>query len=310
MVSGSVKFLGVFSVIVGCFLFAFSALAMTSTNFNVSWDSINSGGTDDGTSTNYLLRDTLGEQGSGFSSSSNYALSAGYRTGDKSDNFITFDISGYDNASKVAYSTFSTSTNSVTVASVASYGVDDYIVVIENLGFSEMVSIGKITGINGFVMTVDVWDGSTSTMSAIPVGGNDFVYKLSTNTVAFGTLSQSIENTASSMTRVRSNAANGYTVYVNDDGHLRIDATNFIDDVADNSVTLGQEEYGWKVFGSRATSTVLDYPFSTSTRAIQEAATGTSAEERVVMVYKVSITSGTVGGTYGHTVYFTATANY
>lgn len=283
---------------------------MTSTNYTVSWDSINSGGSDTGTSTNYQLRDTLGELGSGYSSSSNYVLSAGYRTGDKSDNFITFDISGHNSTSKVAYSAFSSSTNSVTVASTASYSAGDYIVAVENLGFSEKVSFGKVIDVTGLVLTVDAWDGSTSTMSATPAGGNDFVYKLSTNTVAFGTLSQSIENTATSMTKVRSNAANGYAVYVNDDGHLRIDAANYIDDVADGSVTLGQEEYGWKVFGTQATSTGFDYPFSTSTRAIQEAANGTSAEERVVMVYKASITSGTVGGTYGQTVYFTATANY
>ena len=55
---------------------------MTSTNFELPWDSINSGGDDISSSTNFGLRDTAGEQATGLSSSTNFEASAGYRVGD------------------------------------------------------------------------------------------------------------------------------------------------------------------------------------------------------------------------------------
>lgn len=56
------------------------AYVASSTNYLIEADSINIGGTEDGTSTNYKLRDTIGEVGTGISSSANYQISAGYRS--------------------------------------------------------------------------------------------------------------------------------------------------------------------------------------------------------------------------------------
>lgn len=67
-------------------------LAMTSTNYGISWDSINSGGLDVSTSTNYGLKDTIGEAATGNSTSSNYEISAGYRAGEGSNAYISFRI--------------------------------------------------------------------------------------------------------------------------------------------------------------------------------------------------------------------------
>jgi hypothetical protein len=53
--------------------------AMSSTNYRINIDSINSGGTDFSSSTNYRLHDTVGEVASGDSASPLYALRAGYR---------------------------------------------------------------------------------------------------------------------------------------------------------------------------------------------------------------------------------------
>ena len=55
------------------------AQVMTSTNYHIESDSINVGGSDFSTSTNYSLSDTVGEVGTGAGTSTNYNLFAGYR---------------------------------------------------------------------------------------------------------------------------------------------------------------------------------------------------------------------------------------
>ncbi len=51
----------------------------SSTNFMIESDSINAGGKDLATSSNYSVKDTIGEQATGISTSTNYKISAGYR---------------------------------------------------------------------------------------------------------------------------------------------------------------------------------------------------------------------------------------
>lgn len=65
-----------------CILSIFLAsrvFAMTSTNYGIIFDSMNGGGIDVSTSTNFHLQDTAGEQATGFSNSTNFIDSAGYR---------------------------------------------------------------------------------------------------------------------------------------------------------------------------------------------------------------------------------------
>ncbi|MFA6424302.1 MAG: hypothetical protein WCV83_03260 [Candidatus Magasanikbacteria bacterium] len=59
-----------------------SAFVMSSTNYRVQFDSVNSGGAL-GTSTNYKIEDTLGEVASGTVSSTSYNLYAGYQQMDQ-----------------------------------------------------------------------------------------------------------------------------------------------------------------------------------------------------------------------------------
>lgn len=54
-------------------------LAMSSTNYGINSDSINSGGLDVSTSENYDLKDTVGEVATGESTSETYKIRAGYR---------------------------------------------------------------------------------------------------------------------------------------------------------------------------------------------------------------------------------------
>ncbi len=74
---------GTWAVTLLAFLFMSGGVnAATSANYNLTWDSINSGGSDITTSTNYQLRDTAGEQALGDSSSTSYQAQGGYRAGD------------------------------------------------------------------------------------------------------------------------------------------------------------------------------------------------------------------------------------
>lgn len=284
------------------------ALAMTSTNYAINFDSINSGGRDDATSTNYALRDTIGEQATGDSTSTNYQIRAGYRTGDAASSALSFSIGTQQNATKVAYSAFSTSTLTVTVASTAGYSTGSLIAVVENEGLSQVIAIGKITAISPTVLTVDAWEGSPNLLSASPSGGDDFVYQAAGENADLGTLASS-GKTSLTATQVSSDAANGVTVYVNDDGDLRSSTSTAIVNVSDGSVTAGSEEYGFHMYGTTATSTGQDYPFATSTRAIQLFGT-TALDQRVALIYKIAIGPATPGGDYSHIVYYTLTANY
>lgn len=56
-----------------------SAQVMESTSYKIQSDSINVGGTDLASSTNYWVRSTVGEVGTGESSSDTYTVGAGYR---------------------------------------------------------------------------------------------------------------------------------------------------------------------------------------------------------------------------------------
>ena len=60
------------------------AYTMSSSNYRMESDSINTGGVDLATSTNYRIKDTIGEIATGNSTSTSYNLFAGYRQMDES----------------------------------------------------------------------------------------------------------------------------------------------------------------------------------------------------------------------------------
>ncbi|MBU2578784.1 hypothetical protein KKA09_01560 [Patescibacteria group bacterium] len=68
-----------FLLTVFCYLLPARAYVATSTNYRIQYDSINVGGGDSQTSTNYRVADTVGEIATGISASSLYKLKAGYR---------------------------------------------------------------------------------------------------------------------------------------------------------------------------------------------------------------------------------------
>lgn len=302
-IRSAIRFIVIFS-----FLFCGAAQAMTSTDFTIGWDSINSGGRDDGSSTNFLLRDTLGEQATGESTSANFSLLAGYRYGEVGASVLSFDIGTQENSTEIAYTAFSNLNKTVTVASAASFSVGSFIAVVESKGAGQVVAIGKIASIVGTVITVDRWDGSAASIGASPSGSDDFVYRLDGDAAQLGTLSTSVVATSVTHTDVSTDVSAGYSVYLHTDGSLRTGSAS-ITGVSDGVVTAGAEEYGARVFGSMATGTGSDFALSTTERIIQESDT-VALDERIALVYKAAINANTVAGNYSQLIFYTVTANF
>jgi len=96
------------------------AVGATSTNYAIEFDSVNSGGTDFSTSTNYELSDTVGEIATGKSTSTNYQIYAGYRQMDSvqialtaaADVTMSPDIGGVSGGTSNGSTSFTVTTDS------------------------------------------------------------------------------------------------------------------------------------------------------------------------------------------------------
>lgn len=298
------------ALLTGIFLIMSSVqAAMTSTNFEIRSDSINSGGNDNSTSSNYQLRDTIGEQATGLSTSTNYALSAGYRQSDDYQPTLSLSVSAQENNTQVPYIALSTSTKTVVVSLATSFSTGTYIAVVENLGLHQKTIVGKIDSIIGNTITVDKWDGQVGDISINPLGGDDFAYRMEAQNGVFGRLEPNISKTTVSRTDVTTNSPSGYTVYMQSDGYLRGSTSTHITDVADNEVSLDAEEYGARVFGTTATSTGRDFAVTSTLREIQTS-TSTASNDRVAIVYKINIMPYTPAANYHQKVRYLLTANF
>ncbi len=285
-------------------------MAMSSSNYNINWDTVGVGGDDTADSANYSLRDTIGGFAVGTSTGSSYQLSGGYRALE-SLNSITFVTKTQDASVQGAYTALNISGKTVTLsAATSSFSAGDYVAVAENKGFSQLVVVGKVSSVLGAVITVDRFDGATGTIGATPSGDDDYVYRLGSASVAFGKVSTSGQNTAISMVSVLSSVPTGYTVYVQGNQTLKNESATVISSPA-TTIALGTEAYGASVTGTRAYLPDTDIGVTTTARAIARSTTiSSSGPERVAMTYKLSITASTSAGNYSQNVYYTVTANY
>ena len=303
------KAIAVFIIPAFVFLFAGRVFAMSSESYAVPWDTVNSGGEDTSSSTNYGLRDSIGGQATGLGSSTNFSVHSGYRVGDRDVPYIQFSLFTQDSVTVSTYTTFNFAGNFVVVSTPSLFHVGDMIQAVENVGVNQKMAIGKIVFIRGSSLYVDRWDGSTGLMDISPSGQSD-VFRLQTGTsIDFGTLQGAVFATELTGTRISTSAPNGYTVYMKADGGLR-STVHEIHDVTDGQVTPGVEEYGWRVSGSAvATSTSIDYPFTTATVPIQQNTVAVPAEG-ICLEYRLSVTATTVAGSHAQVVTYSATANY
>lgn len=283
---------------------------MSSTNFLIQWDNVNSGGLDNSTSTNFWSRDSIGDNSSGTSTSVNFQLSAGYRAPEGA-NTLTYQVRSRSASVSTAYTAFSNGANTVTVSSAVGFAVGNLISVVENNDFSQFTAVGRITSIVGLVVTVDDWDGDGGSMSAVPAGGDDNVYLLDSNSINFGTIVAGTPYTSVVGTSVLTNVSTGYSLYILANQELQNASAQVIDAVSDGTVTLGVEEYGAETTGPTAFSPGTDLAVTTTQRIVQTSGSASgSISDKIGMIYKLSVTSLTNSGTYSQNVYYTLTANY
>ena len=290
-------------------LFPLVGFAMTSTNYQITWDDINVGGTDQSSSSNYYLDDSIGGLATGDSTSSEYSLSAGYRIGDNLLPYLSFDIGTQNTNIQSAWTAFSNGGLTVTVADDSGFATGTFIGVIENEGFGQLVAIGKIASILSGTITVDSWVGDSASLSSTPAGSDDYVYPLTSNGVDFGLLYQEIEYARLQYTSVTTNAENGYTVSVIADTSLESGSQN-IHPVEDGEVTVTSEEYGIESVGSLAVSTDTDIAIPTSTASSIQTSASSASDDRMGIIYKLSIDGRTPTGNYSQTVRYRVTGNF
>jgi len=279
--------------------------AMTSTNFEIRWDTISTGGSDTASSGSYLLRDTAESTVSGSSSSSTYQLTEGYRAG-IDDQIITFEVKTQNTSSGRA----ATALSGLTVtASTSGLSVDDLIAVVQDLGSSQISAIGRIASLGAGTITVDVWKngGTVPTVD----GTNDYVYPLTSTSIAFGTLATSSVSTAIAAFEVTAANDNGYVVQIVEDGNLR-SGSNDVDDVTDGSVTSGSEEYGARSSDTSISSSTFDTADTAITTTFTDVATESAAifESRNFVTIKVAIDGTTSASAYSHIVSLVASGNF
>lgn len=299
-----------FAALLVSLLCAQPGLSMSSSNFQINWDSVNTGGDDFSSSASYQLNDSMGQIADGTSTGVLYSLKAGYRAAEASPEALGLTLRAQETATQVTYSAFSRIGKTVTVSSAGYLSVGDYVAVVENAGFSQHVAIGRVTGIATNIVTVDGWDGDQYSISASSSGGDDYVYRLGGTAIAFGSLTAGAQNTATAAVSVSSTAMNGYSVYIQGDGFLR-SGLNTVASVTDGAVSIGSEEYGMSVTGTRAFGAGVDTAVTSSQRIVEQSSTTSSAVgDRVGMVFKLSTTAVTTPGTYGQAIFYTLTANY
>ncbi|MBU0646503.1 hypothetical protein KJ611_03470 [Patescibacteria group bacterium] len=297
----------IFTIIfVGILTSAFVAHGqMSSTNFEIQWDSVGIGGADTSSSTNYELRDTGGNSSIGNSSSTSYQVASGYRAG-IFDQIITFDVFAQNNASERAATGLSGTT---VTTSTAGLSIGDLVVVVQDKGATQVSGIGRIASIGAGTIILDELKDSGTT----PVfdGSNDYVYRLSGTSANLGDIVTSAISTSVIGFDVSADLDGGYVIQVYEDGNLR-DGANDINDVADTAVSTGSEEYGGRSSDTSLSGSTFDTQDTAFTTTYQDVAdeSATSFESRNFVTLKACISGTTPNGNYGHVLTFIVSGNY
>lgn len=277
---------------------------MTSTNYQILWDSVNTGGLDVSSSFSYQLRDSLGQTADARSTSTSYIQDTGYRSGIY-DQVLSLSILPQSDASVRSASALS---GLVITTDPTGLSVGDYIVVIQDRGASQVSGMGKIASVGVSTITLDrlSTDGTTPVID----GTSDYVYKLTGSAISLGTITNSAVQTAVIGFDVTADLPSGYTLQIKEDGALRSGAYD-IDDVADGTVTAGSEEYG-----ARSSDTSLATTFDTQdtgiTTTFQEIVSSSSRKfyERNFVTLKASASGSSYSGSYSQTLSIILSGNF
>lgn len=284
-----------------------TVLAMSSSNYQIDWDTVNPGGTES-SSDNYSVDDSLGQVFVDTGSSPNYSIESGYQLTDfEGSDVLLFNIGSQTDLSQTAYTAFDDSGNAVTVATTTNFSVYDMILVVEDRGENQKIAVGRIMSINAGVLTVDGWDGDNAEMSLNPGGDDDYVYVMSGNILDFGTLNYQEVKVKTTYVEVSTNISDGYTVYVRED-HDPQSESNAIGDVGDDNVTAGNGEYGLEAVGQDAYRN-NDWALTGEKKIVSQNA-AVVEDSRTGVMYKITGGMNIPEGSYSHTVSYYCTPNY
>lgn len=293
-------------VIVGIFGRAFLTNAqMSSTNYEIRWDTIGAGGDDTSSSASYTIRDTLGNVAIGPSSSASYGLRAGYRQG-VDDSFIEFSLLSQ------SHSVVSQATGLVgTTVSCdpTNFSVGQMVVLTQDRGAAEVSAIGRITSVGVADITVD----SLTDNGTAPVidGANDYLHLLNGTSAVLQDLSAALVRTVVVGMEITSDGQDGYVVQVAANGDLSAGAAT-ISPVGDGSVTAGSEEYGARSSDSTLAGSTFesaDTAFTTSFQDVFDSA-DEGYEDRAFLTLKASIDALTDNGNYTQSLTVIVSATY
>lgn len=272
--------------------------AMTSTNYQIQWDELSSGG-GSSSSASYTLRDSAaGSSADNRASSASYSVDQGFRAG-LYDQVVDFVPYVEDRSTQVAATAFSANTVSVTTA--AGFAVGDWIVIVRDEGATQEAAMGQITGISGSDITIR---SNYSGTAPVIDGTNDRVYKMSqsaSNTI--GSLATFVVSTQIVGWVASADVSQGFGVYAFTDGDLR-SGGNSIPAVTDGAVTAGSSEYG-----ARASDTTLaTSTFDTQDTALSEipalvgSASSSSLSTSGFLTLKAAISGSQASGSYSQTL--------
>lgn len=273
--------------------------AMTSTNYQIMWDTAGVGGDSSSSSASYNLHDTIGGTALGDGTSTSYALSSGYRGG-VYDRAVYFRVLGMERSYQVGATSIVGTT--VNVTTTTGYAVGQYVVLLQNEGASQVGAVGKITSLTATALVVDSWstNGTTPTIDGV----DDVIYLMTTvPSLDLGTLSESDVSTVVLSWDATADVAQGYSVYVMADHAMQSTVNSLVTltAVSDGTVTAGVTEYGARSSDTSLALSTFDTQDSAITTSLQQIASrsDTSFSERDFLTIKAAVANGTTSAEYG-----------
>ncbi len=275
----------------------FAVAAMTSTNYQILWDSVDAGGSNDSSSASYKLHDSI-ENIAGAGTSASYSLKEGYRGGIY-DRTVNFNVLSESRSYQVGATLLSGTT--VTVTTTSSYSVGSYIAIVQNEGVSQITAMGKVASLTATTMTVDALNtgGTTPTIDGV----NDVVYLLSAVTALdFGTLVTDAVSTLIVGWEASADVSQGYNIYVMEDRDITASGSsgNVLTDVSDGTVSPGATEYGARSSDTSLASSTFDTADTAITTTPQQVGSrgDNSLYTRDFLTLKASIATGATSAMY------------
>jgi len=293
--------------LVGFFVWAsFASAGMTSTNYEIRWDTISTGGSDTSSSASYSLRDSSLIGPGGSATSSSYQVANGYRAG-IFDQIISFDLYIQNSSNERAITAISGST--VSMSSTAGLSANDYVAVVQDQGVSQVVGFGKISSVGAGSIILD----SLAVGASSPAidGTNDYLYQLNGSSLTLETISSTTVGTGIIGFEVTIDNDSGYSIQILENNNLQSGATS-ISDVADGAVTVSTEEYGARSSDTTVATSTFDTADTAITSSAQDIVTKATFgfDDRSFLVLKVGVTTNTSSLTYSNTTTFIAAGNY